>query len=190
LRRAGKEIRHLQKQVRLLEDQRDKLLALEEDLMKRISEYESRRFSSADIGVMTDAPTPEPRYTPAHAPMPAVSLKKLGTPRLCGLGMRVTEEAPHRIVELIAGGAARESHKLIVGDHILKIAGKETKFLTMSQVRDLIVGPPESIVTMKIIRRMHDAEDHDKEETFDVELVRAEIKKSDRSVCCVMLSDT
>ena len=55
-------------------------------------------------------------------------------PKLCGLGMRVTEEAPHRIVELIDGGAAKESHKLMVGDHILKIAGKETKSLSMSQV--------------------------------------------------------
>lgn len=48
--------------------------------------------------------------------------------------MRVTEEAPHRIVELIEGGAAKESHKLMVGDHILKIAGRETKSLSMSQV--------------------------------------------------------
>ena len=64
----------------------------------------------------------------------AKALKKAEPPKLCGLGMRVTEEAPHRIVELIEGGAAKQSHKLMVGDHILKIAGRETKSLSMSQV--------------------------------------------------------
>ena len=58
---------------------------VQDDLMKRISDYESRRLNMSDKGTLTDAPKPEP------APV-----KKPG--KLCGLGMRVTEEAPHRIV--------------------------------------------------------------------------------------------
>jgi C-terminal processing protease CtpA/Prc len=126
LRREKLENKDLMKQIKLLEDQRNKLLALQEDLMVRISAHESRRLNSSDKGTMTSE-QPKP-------PQAAKALKKPDPPKLCGLGMRVTEEAPHRIVELIEGGAAKESHKLMVGDHILKIAGKETKTLSMSQV--------------------------------------------------------
>lgn len=76
-----------------------------------------------------------------------------------------------RIVELIEGGAAKMSNKLLVGDHILKIAGKETKGLTMPQVRDLIVGPPGSVVTLCVNRKV---DDH--EQAFDIDLTREEIR--------------
>lgn len=125
MRREKFENKDLMKQIKLLEDQRNKLLALQEDLMARISAHESRRLNSSDKGTMTSEQT---------KPQAAKALKKPDPPKLCGLGMRVTEEAPHRIVELIEGGAAKESHKLMVGDHILKISGRETKALSMSQV--------------------------------------------------------
>jgi len=59
--------------------------------MKRIAEYESRRQGSLDMGTMTDTPKPEL----ARKIEPVI---KSEPPKLCGLGMRVTEEAPHRIV--------------------------------------------------------------------------------------------
>ena len=43
------------------------------------------------------------------------------------------------------------------------------------QVRDLIVGPPGSVVVLSVDRKMGD-----KEEIFDVELTRAEIVPRDR----------
>jgi septal ring factor EnvC (AmiA/AmiB activator) len=51
LYRANKEIKELQKQVIGLQEQRDKLLALQDDLMRRISEYESLRMSAKDKGM-------------------------------------------------------------------------------------------------------------------------------------------
>ena len=61
---------------------------MQEDLMKRISDYESRRLNMLEKGTMTEAPKPEPA--------PVKKAEK--PPKLCGLGMRVTEEPPHRIV--------------------------------------------------------------------------------------------
>ena len=59
---------------------------MQDDRMKRISDYESRRLNVSDKGTMTTvAPKPEP--APVQKPV-----------KLCGLGMRVTEEPPHRIV--------------------------------------------------------------------------------------------
>jgi septal ring factor EnvC (AmiA/AmiB activator) len=51
LYRANKEVKELQKQVIGLQEQRDKLLALQDDLMRRISEYESLRMSAKDKGM-------------------------------------------------------------------------------------------------------------------------------------------
>lgn len=47
--------------------------------------------------------------------------------------------------------------------------------LAFDQVRDLIVGPPGSVVVLSVDRRMGD-----KDEVFDVELTRAEIISRDR----------
>ena len=47
-------------------------------------------------------------------------------------------------------------------------------------MRELIVGPPGSIVTLSVKRKMHDKDDHDKEQNFDLELTRAEIKHQER----------
>ena len=159
LKRAKKEGSDLLKQIQMLEDQRDKLLVLQDDLMKRIAAHEKRRQNVVDKGMMTEAPKPAP-----------VIAKKVEPPKLCGLGMRVTEVAPHRIVELIEGGAAKESMKLMVGDHILNIAGNETEHLSMTQVRDLIVGPVGSVVALKVSRQG---------EIFDIMLTRAEISRPD-----------
>lgn len=53
LRREKLEVKDLMKQIKLLEDQRDKLLSLQEDLMARISAHESRRLNASDKGTMT-----------------------------------------------------------------------------------------------------------------------------------------
>jgi chromosome segregation ATPase len=56
LRREKLEGKDLLKQIKLLEEQRDKLLSLQEDLMARISESESRRLNASDKGTMTSEP--------------------------------------------------------------------------------------------------------------------------------------
>ena len=49
----------------------------------------------------------------------------------------------------------------------------------MSQVRDLIVGPPGSLVKLSVLRKMRDDENHNKDVAFDLELVRAEIQRKE-----------
>ena len=68
----------------------------------------------------------------------------------------------------------------MVGDHIVQIAGRETKSLSMAQVRDLIVGPAGTTVTISITRKMHDKNDQEIEQNFVLELTRAENKNQDR----------
>ena len=51
------------------------------------------------------------------------------------------------------------------------------------QVRDLIVGPPGSVVELRVDRKMGD-----KEEIFDVELVRAEIAAKERYTSALICS--
>ena len=68
----------------------------------------------------------------------------------------------------------------MVGDHIVQIAGRETKSLSMAQVRDLIVGPAGTTVTISIMRKMHDKDDQEIEQNVVLELTRAENKIRDR----------
>jgi len=56
-------------------------------------------------------------------------------------------------IELIEGGAARSSGKLMVGDQILAIAGRETKTLSMAQVS--FVNPCHSSPLPPIEQEVH-----------------------------------
>ena len=83
---------------------------------------------------------PFPMLTPSHP-----------TPQMVGLGIRITEQPPHRVTEVVEGGAAHTSGgKIMVGDVLLRIADKETKHLRFKEVKGLLFGPPGTTGTFEM----------------------------------------
>ena len=80
-------------------------------------------------------------------------LKPSHQPARVGLGVRITEHPPHRVTELVQGGAAIVAGKLQIGDVLLKIQGKDTRRMTFQQVRALLLGPPGSTVELSVQRK-------------------------------------
>jgi len=90
--------------------------------------------------------------------------------KLVGIGMRITEDAPHRVTELVPGGAAFRSGSIAVGDHILEVAGEDTTHHPISEIRNFILGPPGSYLQLKLDRRSAE----DEANIFSVNIKRTE----------------
>ena len=78
------------------------------------------------------------------------------SPAMVGLGIRITEQQPHRITEVVEGGSGQG--KLRVGDVLLKVDGKDTKRLDFKQVKSILLGPPASSVTLSVQRKCETGE--------------------------------
>ena len=96
-------------------------------------------------------------------------------PATVGLGIRITEQQPHRITEVVDGGSGQG--KLRVGDVLLRIDGKDTKRLTFKQVKSMLLGPPNSTVAVTVERRRETGE----KQVVTLEIVRTEIGVSRHS---------
>ena len=96
--------------------------------------------------------------------------------KLVGIGMRITDEAPHRVTEIVEGGAAYLSGALEVGDYILEVAQMDAESHSIAEIRSFILGPVGSYLELKLDRRGEN--DHDEPNVFTVKIKRAELSGS------------
>jgi C-terminal processing protease CtpA/Prc len=89
---------------------------------------------------------PEPRRADPPAPAPA------STGETVGVGIRLTDEPPHRVVEVVAGGSAALAGGIQAGDLLISVAGKDIAQMPMSSIRRLLVGPVGSVVAISFLR--------------------------------------
>ena len=71
---------------------------------------------------------------------------------MVGVGIRLTDEPPHRVVEVVAGGSAALAGGIQPGDLLISVGGKEVGALPMSVIRRLLVGPVGSVVAISFLR--------------------------------------
>lgn len=98
--------------------------------------------------------------------------------KLVGIGMRITDEAPHRVTELVEGGAAYLSGAIQVGDYILQVANMDASKHSIADIRNCVLGPAGSCLDLKLDRRGED----DEPNVFTVNIKRAEIMPTGLSV--------
>ena len=98
-------------------------------------------------------------------------IERLKRVKLVGIGIRITDEAPHRVTEIVEGGAASLSGALQVGDYILEVANMDASKHTIADLRSFILGPVGSYLNLKLDRRGED----DEPNVFTVNIMRAEI---------------
>jgi len=73
-------------------------------------------------------------------------------PDLVGVGIRLTDIPPHRVVEIVADGPADNSGQIQVGDLLLSVNRDDVSSMHISSIRKLIVGPQGSNVSMEFQR--------------------------------------
>ena len=91
--------------------------------------------------------------------------------KLVGIGMRITDEAPHRVTEIVEGSAAHLSGAIQVGDYILEVATMDASKHSIADIRNFILGPAGSYLDLKLDRRGEDNEPN----VFTVKIKRAEM---------------
>ena len=69
-----------------------------------------------------------------------------------GVGIRLTDEPPHRVVEVVAGGSAALAGGILPGDLLVSVGGKDVGALPMTAIRRLLVGPVGSVVAISFLR--------------------------------------
>ena len=93
-------------------------------------------------------------------------------PDLVGVGIRLTETPPHRVIELVPGGPAATAGGVQTGDQLVEVAGRDVSMMPMSAIRRLIVGPQGSTVSMVFVRDCAGDQDSVGGRRFQVEMVR------------------
>ena len=73
-------------------------------------------------------------------------------PEMVGVGIRMTDEPPHRVVELVPGGPAAVCGQIAIGDRLMSVAGIDIGSMPMNNIKKLIVGPAGSNLVMGFIR--------------------------------------
>ena len=98
-------------------------------------------------------------------------LNQQRAPKLVGIGMRITDEPPHRVTEIIAGGAAHQSGEIAVGDYILEVGHMDVSHHPIELIRKNILGPAGSYLDLKLDRR----DENEESRVFSVTIKRSEI---------------
>ena len=98
------------------------------------------------------------------------------TPELCGVGMRVTNVAPHRVVSFLPNGPVGKSGAVEVGDLLVAVNGVETQAKEIKEVRRLMTGAQGSEVELRFVG-LRDGN----KETFAVTVIRQPPPKTTRS---------
>ena len=96
--------------------------------------------------------------------------------KLVGIGMRITETAPHRITEIVEGSAAHLSGAIEVGDYLLEVAQMSCNDYPIAEIRNFILGPVGSYLELKLDRRLQDDDGNTNYHSniFTVKVKRAE----------------
>jgi len=69
-----------------------------------------------------------------------------------GVGMRIQDDPPHRVIALVPGGPAARCGAIRVGDQLVAISDVEVATLAAAEIRSQIVGPDGSSVTLRLRR--------------------------------------
>jgi C-terminal processing protease CtpA/Prc len=167
---------------RKLEDSRGEIdrMGNERDSQKRRSEI-CERDSAAEIArlqaeierlkALFDQERERRRDLEEKLRLAEAEIERLKRVKLVGIGIRITDEAPHRVTEIVEGGAASLSGALQVGDYILEVANMDASKHTIADLRSFILGPVGSYLNLKLDRRGED----DEPNVFTVNIMRAEI---------------
>jgi C-terminal processing protease CtpA/Prc len=92
-------------------------------------------------------------------------------PKMVGIGMRITDEKPHRVTEIVAGGAAYQSGEIAVGDYILEVGRMVVSQHSIETIRKNVLGQAGSYVDLVLDRR----DENDVSKIFTVTIKRSEI---------------
>ena len=91
-------------------------------------------------------------------------------PKLVGIGMRITDEKPHRVTEIVAGGAAYQSGEIAVGDYILEVGRMLVSQHPIEKIRKNVLGQAGSCLDLVLDRR----DENDASKIFTVTIKRSE----------------
>jgi len=92
-------------------------------------------------------------------------------PKLVGIGMRITTDPPHRVTEIVAGGAAYQSGEIAVGDYILQVGNMDVSHFPIEKILKNILGPAGSYLDLRLDRR----DENEESNVFTVTIKRSEI---------------
>jgi len=87
---------------------------------------------------------------------------------LVGIGLRITDAPPHRVVELVDGGPAASSGRIEIGDLILKVAGVDVRHKPIKEIRRRMLGPSGSTLSLSVERKTPRGQS----QIFDMDFVR------------------
>jgi hypothetical protein len=114
----------------------------------------------ATVAATVSKPASKPPMVPpkSAAPAAAGSVASAGGESFqpiesnVGVGMRIQDDAPHKVIALVPGGPAARCGAIRVGDHLVAISDVEVETLTPAEIRSQIVGPDGSSVTLRLRR--------------------------------------
>lgn len=110
-------------------------------------------------------------FTPTEASQFMIQVQQ----KLFGIGAQLRDDlSGFTIVRLVEGSPASQANKLKLNDRIVAVDHEPVVGMDIVEAVELIRGPQGSIVTLTILREIKEGE-VEREEKFDVEIVRGEI---------------
>jgi len=91
---------------------------------------------------------------------PLSSPMKTASEEFSGVGMMIQNQAPYIVVQITPGGPADRSGKVAIGDVLLRVNGKEIGHKPITDVWNLILGPPGTGLTMELSRKTETGEQY------------------------------
>jgi len=144
-------IADLQTQLKLLTQERDKL------------KNAATSRPTTPISRPTTPNSSARKHTPSSR---SVASSRSG---MVGIGMVITDSAPHRVTSVVPGGAAHACGQMREGDTLVSVDGSAVESLNVSGVRNLLLGEPGSKVDLTLARA---APDDDETVEYKVGVIR------------------
>ena len=116
-------------------------------LQKELDELRNTTKREIVPKIPVEIETPKERSQPE---MPSRIVRQV--PDLVGVGIRLTDIPPHKVVEIVADGPADNTGIIQVGDLLLSVNREDVSAMHISNIRKLIVGPQGSSVSMEFQR--------------------------------------
>jgi hypothetical protein len=158
------EIFELKAKVVALTNSRNKL---ERDKLER----DKLERDKLKIAAASRPSTPTSSSSGSRRPTPTPSSRSVASSRsgLVGIGMVITDSAPHRVTSVVPGGSAHASGQLREGDTLVSVDETPVEHLDVVGVRNLLLGEPGSKVELILARA---APNDDDEMQYKVRVIR------------------
>uniref|UniRef100_A0A7S0EI41 PDZ domain-containing protein n=1 Tax=Hanusia phi TaxID=3032 RepID=A0A7S0EI41_9CRYP len=129
----------------------DELRPMSKDLFAPVSDSRNEQATSRDLRISMPVPVLPRRPTQEPQRKGGASSEDSRAPpqqEVAGVGMRIQDDFPHRVISLVPGGPADRSGCIEPGDILVAVDQSDVSRLSSSRIRSLIAGSNGSEVRL------------------------------------------